>query len=95
MWSPDVRLIWPYCVTIMPAHAEYSSLHPELGAVTACPTQRSLRCCILRLPGSDAQGGMGAHPIGSGLVGMRRESRANIAESDSRLLDRLISETCT
>lgn len=34
------------------------------------------------------------HPIGNGRVGISNESRANIAESDKRLLERLMSDTC-
>lgn len=33
--------------------------------------------------------------MGSGRFGMSSESLANIAESESRLFDRLMSETCT
>ena len=35
----------------------------------------------------------GPHPMGRGRVGMRSESLANIAESESRLLERLMSAT--
>lgn len=38
--------------------------------------------------------GFRTHPIGMGLVGMSSVSRANMAVSESRLLARLMSDTC-
>ena len=92
----------------MPAHVEYSRLGAGAGGGTGAAmsgasglafhtrrsTQRQLACSGRAAALCHQQRAAGAHPTGSGFVGMSSVSLANMAESARKPLARLMSDTC-